>query len=106
VWPGWTFSPLHRHDPTGVVHVESPFVKPFTLGQFMAVWGVRFTPRCLGGYCVRRADRVRVYSDGKLVMGDPRALPLTEHEEIVIAYGTKAQLPKPIPSSYAFAPGL
>jgi hypothetical protein len=98
------FSPLHTHDPTGVVHVESPVVKPFTLGQFMAVWGVRFTPRCLGGYCVRGADRV--YSDGKLVMGDPRALPLTEHEEIVIAYGTKAQLPKPIPSSYAFAPGL
>jgi hypothetical protein len=100
------FSPLHTHDSTGVVHVESPVVKTFTLGQFLAVWGVRFTPRCLGGYCMRGANRIRVYSDGKLVTGDPRALPLDEHEEIVIAYGTKAELPKPIPSSYPFPAGL
>jgi hypothetical protein len=100
------FSPLHTHDATGVVHVESPVVKRFTLGQFLAVWGVRFTPRCLGGYCVRGADRIRVYSDGKLVTGDPRALPLEEHEEIVVTYGTKAELPKPIPSSYPFPAGL
>jgi hypothetical protein len=100
------FSPLHTHDSTGVVHVESPVVKTFTLGQFLAVWGVRFTPRCLGGYCVHGANRIRVYSDGKPVTGDPRALPLEEHEEILIAYGTKAELPKPIPSSYPFAAGL
>ena len=93
------FSPLHTHDSTGVVHVESPVVKTFTLGQFLAVWGVRFTPRCLGGYCVRGANGIRVYSDGKPVSGDPRALPL-KRQEILIAYGTKAELPKPIPSSY------
>ena len=29
-----------------------------------------------------------------------RALPLEEHEEIVVTYGTKAEHPKPIPSSY------
>ena len=100
------FSPLHTHDATGVVHVESPVVKTFTLGQFIAVWGVRFTPGCLGGYCTHGADRIRVYSDGKLVSGDLRALPLEEHEEIVVTYGTKAELPKPIPSSYPFPAGL
>jgi hypothetical protein len=100
------FSPLHTHDATGVVHVESPVVKTFTLGQFLAVWGVRFTPRCLGGYCTRGADRIRVYYDGKQVTGDPRALPLAEHEEIVVAFGTKAELPTPIPASYAFPAGL
>ena len=51
-------------------------------------------------------NRIRVYSDGKLIAGDPRALPLEEHEEIVVAYGTKAELPKPIPSSYSFPAGL
>jgi hypothetical protein len=100
------FSPLHTHDATGVVHVESPVVKTFTLGHFFAVWGVRFTPRCLGGYCARGADRIRVYSDGEVVKGDPRALALREHEEIVVAYGTRAQLPKPVPSSYPFPSGL
>jgi hypothetical protein len=100
------FSPLHTHDSTGIVHVESPVVKPFSLGQFFAVWGVRFTPKCLGGYCASGADKLRVYSDGKLVTGDQRALPLRSHEEIVIAYGTRAELPKPIPSSYPFPAGL
>lgn len=100
------FSPLHTHDATGVVHVESPVVKTFTLGQFFAVWGVRFTPRCLGGYCTQGANRIRVYSDGRLVTGDPRALALREHQEIVVAYGTKAELPTPIPSSYPFPAGL
>jgi len=100
------FSPLHTHDSTGVVHVESPGVKTFTLGQFMAVWGVRFTPRCLGGYCARRAGRIRVFSDGRPVAGDPRRLPLTEHEEIVITYGTKSELPSSIPSSFPFPAGL
>jgi hypothetical protein len=47
-----------------------------------------------------------VYSNGKLVSGDPRALPLPEDEEIVVTYGAKAELPKPIPSSYPFPAGL
>src|SRR6185369_5291791 len=38
-------SPLHTHDTSGVIHVESPKVETFTLGQFFAVWGVRLTPR-------------------------------------------------------------
>jgi len=100
------FSPLHTHDASGVVHVESPVVKEFTLGQFFAVWGVHFTPRCLGAYCTRGADRIRVFSDGSPVSGDPRRLPLREHEEIVVTFGTKAELPKPIPASYPFPAGL
>src|SRR5205823_14298698 len=31
-------SPLHTHDATGVVHVESPTIETFTLGQFFDVW--------------------------------------------------------------------
>jgi hypothetical protein len=36
-------SPLHSHDATGVIHVESSTKERFTLGQVFAVWGVRFT---------------------------------------------------------------
>src|SRR5881396_2786681 len=49
--PHVVFSPLHTHDTTGIIHVESPTVRSFTLGEFFDVWGVRFTPTCLGGYC-------------------------------------------------------
>jgi hypothetical protein len=99
-------SPLHTHDSTGVVHVESPTVQLFTLGQFFGVWGVRFTPSCLGGYCAGGGDRLRVFLDGRPVVGDPLLVPLEEHEEIVVAFGTRAELPDPVPSSYAFPAGL
>jgi hypothetical protein len=41
---GVLFSPIHTHDTSGIIHVESPTVRPFTLGEFFDVWGVRFTP--------------------------------------------------------------
>jgi hypothetical protein len=48
------FSPIHTHDTSGIVHIESPTVRPFTLGQFFDVWGVRFTSDCIGGDCNSR----------------------------------------------------
>ena len=38
--------------------------------------------------------------------GNPASIVLREHEEIVLAYGTRAQLPKPLPARFAFEPGL
>lgn len=99
-------APLHTHDATGTVHVESPEVRTFTLGDFFGVWGVRFTRRCLGGYCARGAKTLRVYVDGRRAAGDAHRLPLEPNDEIVVAYGTRAQLPRPIPSRYDFPPGL
>ena len=99
-------SPLHTHDESGVIHVESPDVRTFTLGQFFAVWGVRLTPHCLGGYCATGAKQLWVFVDAQRLSGDPRLLPLAEHQEILVAYGTRTQLPRPIPARYAFAAGL
>jgi hypothetical protein len=99
-------SPLHTHDESGVIHVESPDVRTFTLGQFLAVWGVRLTPSCLGGYCATGAKKLWVFVDGQRLSGDPRVLPLAEHQEILVAYGTQTQLPRPIPARYSFMPGL
>jgi hypothetical protein len=103
---GRLFSPLHTHDATGIIHVESPDVRLFTLGEFFGVWGLRLTARCLGGYCAGGGQRVWAYVDGKLVAGDPGGIVLVPHQEIVVAFGTRAQLPRPIPSSYRFPPGL
>jgi hypothetical protein len=103
---GGFISPLHTHDATGIIHVESPTVEPFYLGQFFGVWGVRFTPSCLGAYCASRPKQLWVFADGKRVRSDPRALLLEEHEEIVVAFGTREQLPSPLPESFAFPEGL
>ena len=97
---------LHTHDPSGVIHVESPRGTSFTLGQFFDVWGVRLTATCLGGYCNAGKSIVRVWANGKRRLGDPRTLPLTSHEEILVSFGTDRQLPAKIPPSYPFAHGV
>jgi hypothetical protein len=104
--PAVGFAPLHTHDTSGVIHVESPAVRSYTLGQFFAVWGVRFTPTDLGGYHAGGGRRLRVYVNGVLDRDDPTALVLAPHQEIVVAFATTAQLPTPIPSTYQFPPGL
>jgi hypothetical protein len=91
---------LHTHDASGIMHVESAQTKPYTLGQFMSVWGVRFSQKCIGGYCGTPAKRLRVYVDGKPYLGNPNNLILKNHQEIAIVYG---KAPKKIPSTFNFA---
>jgi hypothetical protein len=97
---------LHTHDPSGVVHIESANPAPYSLGKFFGVWGVRLNSTCIGRYCTGPKAQLHAYLGGKPVKGNPAAIVLREHEEIVLAYGTKAQLPRPLPARYAFAPGL
>lgn len=97
-------SPIHVHDTSGIIHVESPTVQTFTLGQFFDIWGVKLTAQCIGGYCADSAKSLKVYSNGTLYQGDSRQLPLQSHQEIVIVYGTDQESPQ-IPSTYAFPVG-
>ena len=91
--PQVVFSPLHTHDTSGIIHVESPTVRSFTLGEFFDVWGVRFTPTCIGGYCTQGDKALRVYVDGQLATADPTTLELFAHEEIIGDQGGKAWTP-------------
>lgn len=81
---------LHTHDPSGLIHVENA-VEP-TLGQFFEVWGVPFSADRLGPYEAQGNKGVRVWVDGQpsREFGD---LVLEDGQEVVVAYGTNAQLP-------------
>jgi hypothetical protein len=107
IYDGQFLTELHTHDPTGIIHVESPVAKNFDLGQFFGVWGVRLSSNCIGGYCrtvpAGKATPWRVYVNGKPYTGDPAALVLHSHQEIVFVIGTP---PKKIPSKYKFPAGL
>jgi len=93
-------APMHTHDATGVMHLESNQPFDFTLGDFFDVWGVLLTDRCIGGYCSNGSDQLRVYVNGKQVTTDITKIALTQHEDVVVTYGTTAQLPDPIPKTY------
>ncbi|TML82099.1 MAG: hypothetical protein E6G09_11195 [Actinobacteria bacterium] len=99
------FSPLHTHDRTGILHVESPTRTAYTLGQFFGVWGVRLSAKCIGSYCAGGGRTLQAFVAGRPVNGDPTVIPLRRHAEIVLAYGTRPDLPKRIPSSYSFPAG-
>ena len=98
-------SPIHTHRANGVIHIESPTVQTFTLGQFFDVWGVRFTSQCIGGYCATASTSLKVYTNGKLYTGNPRMLPFKERQEIFITYGNATTTPATVPSTYAFPTG-
>lgn len=88
-------SPLHTHDDTGVIHIESPVVRDFTLGQFFAEWQQSLTGNPAGP--------TTVYVAGKPYTGDPAALVLRAHQEVAVVYGTP---PAKIPVDYSFDEGL
>jgi hypothetical protein len=105
--PAGTFiSPLHTHDTSGVIHVESPTVRPFTLGEFFGVWGVRLGAGRLGRYVAGHGKALRAYVNGRRVDGDPGRIVLEPHQELVLAFGTPRQLSRPALASYAFPAGL
>lgn len=96
-------APLHTHDASGIVHVESERAFPFTLGEVFAVWGVRLGPGRLGGYADHGPRRLRVYVDGRRV-ADPGALVLRAHQRIVVAFGRPHAAPRT--DETPFPPGL
>ncbi|MFA6365473.1 MAG: hypothetical protein WCW78_03670 [Candidatus Paceibacterota bacterium] len=98
-------SPIHVHDTTNVIHVESPLIQKFTLGQFFDVWGVRFDQNAIGGYVADATSTLKIYVNGELFSGNPRTIELTAHEEIAITFGT-SQEQIPIPATYLFSPEL
>jgi hypothetical protein len=100
--PNNFISPIHTHDTSGVIHVESPTREDFTLGQFFAVWGVRFTPKRVGGYVSSASRPIRFYVGGTRVTSDPRDIVLSSHQEIAVVVGAS---PGHVPSSYAFPAG-
>ena len=84
-------SPLHTHDVTGILHTESATRKYNTLGQLFIEWDVRLTPSCVDTYCEPKTP-IAVYVNGARSAGDPRAIPLSNFQQITIVIGTPPAL--------------
>lgn len=86
---------IHTHDGSGVLHIETDVPKTFTLGQFFALWGQSLNAATIAG--LAGPAKYYVIENEKIapVTGDPAAITLASHKEIVIIVGTPpAVLPR------------
>lgn len=74
---------LHTHAPDGIVHVESPVHRTFTLGDFFDEWGQPLGRAQLGPV----KGRVVAIYNGKVYRGNPRDIPLNAHAQIQLEVG-------------------
>ena len=89
---------LHTHAADGIIHIESPEQKTFTLGDFFDIWGQPLSPTQVGP----AIGRVTAMYNGKRYTADPRDIPLQAHAQIQLEVGT----PLIAPIAVTFAGGL
>ncbi len=75
---------LHTHAPDGVIHVESPSQRIYTLGDFFDEWH-----QPLSAHQVASATgKVTAFLNRKPWKRDPRTIPLIPHAVIQLSVGT------------------
>ena len=89
---GTCFYWLHTHAADGIVHIESPVVRTYTLGEFFDEWGQPLGPSVVGP----AHGHVIVLYNGKVYEGNPRDVPLTAHTQIQLEVGTPLVAPESI----------
>ena len=95
---GTCFYWLHTHAPDGIIHIESPVQRTYTLGDFFDIWGQPLGPDQVGP---ARGTVTALYN-GQVYVGNPRSIPLGKHAQIQLEVG------KPLvsPASITFPNGL
>jgi hypothetical protein len=75
---------LHTHAPDGVIHVESPSERLYTLGEFFDEWHQPLSSSAVAD----ARGKVTAFVDGKAWTKDPRTIRLTPHAEIQLDVGS------------------
>jgi len=81
-------NPLHTHDATGTIHVESPVKLDFTLADFFAVWGKTFNQNQILDSKVDDTHEITMTVNGKW-SDEFENLVLKDGDLIVISYDKK-----------------
>jgi hypothetical protein len=89
---GACFYWLHTHAADGVIHIESPVQRTYTLGDFFDEWGQPLGPNQVGP----ASGHVTAIYDGQVYRGNPRNIPLTAHAQIQLEVGTPLVAPESI----------
>jgi len=95
---GKCFYWLHAHTADGIIHIESPSQRVYTLGNYFDIWNQRLSATQVGP----AQGPVTAYVDGQPFTGDPRSIPLDAHTLIQLDVGSASPGPQP----FTFPAGL
>jgi hypothetical protein len=93
---GSCFYWLHTHTDDGVIHIESPIRRRFSLGDFFAVWQVPLSANQIGP----AQGPITTYINGQRSDANPPDITLLPHERIQLDVG--GDVP---PEPFDFPPG-
>ena len=89
---GTCFYWLHTHAADGIIHIESPVHRTYTLGDFFDEWGQPLGPGQVGP---ARGPVTAIYN-GQHYQGNPRNIPLNAHAQIQLEVGKPLVAPQKI----------
>jgi hypothetical protein len=89
---GSCFYWLHTHAADGIIHIESPVQRTYTLGEFFDEWGQPLGPSQAGS----ALGKVTVIAGGQVFKGNPRDVPLGSHENLQVEVGTPLVAPETV----------
>src|SRR6266702_4681960 len=79
---------MQTHDQTGIIHIDAPAFKTFTLGQFFDIWGQPLTSTNVAGVTGTVVAYINDNGDSRRYMGDLRNIELTSLRDITLQIGT------------------
>jgi hypothetical protein len=83
VTQGSCFSWIHTHAADGIIHLEGPAERTYTLGEFFDIWGQPLSANEVGP----AHGAVTAIVNGMVYTGDPRQIPLLKHAQIQLEVG-------------------
>ena len=89
---GTCFYWLHTHAADGIIHIESPVKRTYTLGEFFDEWGQPLSSSQAGP----AHGKVTVIVNGQVFKGNPREVPLGSHEDLQLEVGSPLVAPETI----------
>jgi hypothetical protein len=82
----------------GIVTIESPERRTFTLGDLFDIWGAPLTRTKVLAFPLGPDRRVRVFVNGRRTTGNPRTTRISSGREIALVIGREpAQIPSRFP---------
>jgi hypothetical protein len=93
---GACFYWIHTHTEDGIIHIEAPVRRPFTLGDFFAIWQQPLSATQVGP----KQGQVIVYVNGQRDQTNPPDIRLLPHQRIQLDVGTDVP-----PYQFDFPPG-